>query len=429
MIVACFESISITHAAITDQAGLSHINTESFKQEEVQNQLNPIITNDFNQAQAHKELNAQVTITTEFSKEAPKAVAEFADKQAFKLIQNLNELNDKNIDITSDEYQNTIKEIDKWSEGGIYRVALHTAVAALATGTVEGAASAGGTAYAIPKIDEYLKEQGFDETARHSALLALSAGIGATVGGDTASTVNNVGQVEWNYLSHQENERVRELRKEKSRLSNAYGNCVSQRCAEITREIQELENLSKQRDKAFDAAYANCLAGKDCHRFYYLHVTQRNEWNKEGVDLFKRDLLDGNVGGDWIPQDHSKNMFHNFSQDGKRILTNPDGTYRNTKYVHKNGQFEVIVDENGRIVTNPNSYRTYNYYPADYNFGILHKDYDVDPWADFGNGNGDNTTYETRRQDMISKIFGEFKFWDNRENAIKNFNEVDKKKK
>ena len=66
-------------------------------------------------------------ITTEFSKEAPKAVAKFADKQAFKLIQNLDELNNKNIDITSDEYQNTIKEIDKWSEGGIYRVALHTA--------------------------------------------------------------------------------------------------------------------------------------------------------------------------------------------------------------------------------------------------------------------------------------------------------------
>lgn len=32
----------------------------------------------------------------------------------------------------------------------------------------------------------------------------LSAGIGATVGGDTASTANNVGQVERNYLSHRE---------------------------------------------------------------------------------------------------------------------------------------------------------------------------------------------------------------------------------
>ena len=89
---------STTHTAITDQAGLSHINTKNFKQEEVQNQLNPIITNDFNKEQALKELNAQVVITTEFGKEAPKAVAEFADKQAFKLIQNLDELNDKNID-------------------------------------------------------------------------------------------------------------------------------------------------------------------------------------------------------------------------------------------------------------------------------------------------------------------------------------------
>jgi len=193
---------STTHTAITDQAGLSHINTKNFKQKEVQNQLNPIITNGFNQAQALKELNAQVVITTEFSKEAPKAVAKFADKQAFKLIQNLDELNNKNIDITSDEYQNTIKEIDKWSEGGVYRTALHTAMGLLATGTMEGGLSAGTTAYTIPKIDEYLKEQGFDKEVRDTALLALSAGIGATVGGDTASTVNNVGQVEWNYLSH-----------------------------------------------------------------------------------------------------------------------------------------------------------------------------------------------------------------------------------
>ena len=91
--------------------------------------------------------------------------------------------------------QNTIKEIDKWSEGGVYRTALHTAMGLLAMGTVEGGLSAGTTAYTIPKIDEYLKEQGFDKEVRDTALLALSAGIGATVGGDTASTANNVGQV------------------------------------------------------------------------------------------------------------------------------------------------------------------------------------------------------------------------------------------
>ena len=36
----CFESISITHTAITDQAGLSHINTGNFKQEEVTSAVN-----------------------------------------------------------------------------------------------------------------------------------------------------------------------------------------------------------------------------------------------------------------------------------------------------------------------------------------------------------------------------------------------------
>lgn len=195
---------STTHSAITDQAGLSHINTGNFKQEEVQNQLNEIIINDFNKERVLTELGAQVVITAESGREAPKAVAKFADRQAFKLIQNLDELNNKNIDITSDEYQNTIKEIDKWSEGGIYRVALHTAVAALATGTAQGGLSAGITAYTIPKIDEYLKEQGFDKEIRDITLFALSAGIGATVGSDTASTVNNVGQVQWNYLTHRQ---------------------------------------------------------------------------------------------------------------------------------------------------------------------------------------------------------------------------------
>ncbi|WP_327037484.1 hemagglutinin repeat-containing protein [Moraxella canis] len=71
---------STTHSAITDQAGLSHINTENFKQKEVQNQLNEIITNDFNQAQAHKELNAQVTITQAFDTERRAIRSEFAQK-------------------------------------------------------------------------------------------------------------------------------------------------------------------------------------------------------------------------------------------------------------------------------------------------------------------------------------------------------------
>ncbi|QQC29918.1 two-partner secretion domain-containing protein [Moraxella nonliquefaciens] len=210
---------STTRTAITDQAGLSHINTGSFKQKEVQNQLNPIITNDFNKEQALKELNAQVVITTEFGKEAPKAVADFADKQAFKLIQNLDELNNKNIDTTSDEYQNTIKEIDKWSEGGIYRVALHTAVAALATGTIEGAATTGAVAGVAPRLNEIqdkltekLIEQGLDkntaESMSNSVLSLAIAGVGAGTGLDTSSIAYAVNADAFNRQLHANKGRI-----------------------------------------------------------------------------------------------------------------------------------------------------------------------------------------------------------------------------
>jgi hypothetical protein len=150
---------------------------------------------------------------------------------------------------------------------------------------------------------------------------------------------------------------LRELRKEKSRPSNAYGNCVSQRCAQITREIQELKNLSKQRDKVFDTAYENCRAGLSCDNFYYLHVTQRNEWNKEGVELFKKQFnpklsheqQSEDFKKTWGKYEEYKNAFHNFSIDGKTILKNPDGTYPYAKYVHREGgQFEVIVDKKNR---------------------------------------------------------------------------------
>ena len=152
-------------------------------------------------------------ITTEFGKEAPKAVAEFADKQAFKLIQNLDELNNKNIDITSDEYQNTIKEIDKWSEGGVYRVALHALTAVLATGTAQGAVTTGGVAAAAPTIQEVSKtitqnliDQGVSQDkAEATANLITSLAI-ATVtqsaGVDTASTTMAVNADVFNRQLH-----------------------------------------------------------------------------------------------------------------------------------------------------------------------------------------------------------------------------------
>ena len=113
-------------------------------------------------------------------------------------------------------------------------------------------------------------------------------------------------------------------------------------------------------------------------------------------------------------------------------MKNADGSFANTKYVHKNGQYEVIVDRNNNIVTLPSSTGTFNYYPATER--ILHMDYDVDPWMDFGSGNGDNTTYDSRKNNSyyyflnIGSAFGEFIFSPNQD-AIDKFNLIDYKKR
>ena len=91
--------------------------------------------------------------------------------------------------------------------------------------------------------------------------------------------------------------------------------------------------------------------------------------------------------------------------------------------MHKGGQFEVIVDKKtGDIITIPSNAGTFNYY-KDY---IGHIDYDVDPWADFGSGNRDNTSYDLRHSGS-GIIFGEFKPWNDKESDIKKFQEIDRK--
>ncbi|SPX86664.1 Uncharacterised protein [Moraxella ovis] len=173
---------STTHSAITDQAGLSHINTENFNQPEVQNQLNQIITNEFNKEQALKELGAQTVITTEFGREAPKQIGDYAQDKELKLLA-----------------QGNTQEAKKWAEGGVYRVALHTAAGLLAIGTIEGTLSTGAVAGIAPKLNdiqdkltEKLTEQGFEketaESISNSALTLLIMGAGTSTGLDTSST-------------------------------------------------------------------------------------------------------------------------------------------------------------------------------------------------------------------------------------------------
>ena len=117
-----------------------------------------ILENSFDAGRVNEELGAQTQITQEFGKEAPKAVGDFANNRIKAIIADTTLSNaEKNAAIA------------KWDEGGIYRVAAHTALGALGTGSVEGALTTGAAAAPTlnnlqDKIAESLITSGMSES-------------------------------------------------------------------------------------------------------------------------------------------------------------------------------------------------------------------------------------------------------------------------
>ena len=380
---------STTRAGITGIAGNSGITTDN------QAEYAGALVNAFDATRVNEELGAQTIITKEFGKEAPKAVGDVSSYMQFEMINNGN-----------------VDAADKWAEGGAYRVALHTLVGAIATGSVDGALASGTTAVSIPAVGRYLDEQGVDETTKAALLLGLSAGIGAVVGGDIASTASSVNQTQNNYLNHIENAKLNELLAKKERMTGKAGSirsCLrSTECkaelASLNQQIKTYEDLSDKRDEDFNIAYDNCRRGKGCKTFYGLHVTQRQEWNASAEKSFKENR------NEWNLLDDEQNIFHNFDKNGEPTKL-ANGKYRYKKFVHSNGQLEIIIDtkdgslssdDYNRIVTDPTNAGSYNYYsPTD--AGWNHLVYDVDPYIDFGSGKNDRTDLGDRRSVPVSK--------------------------
>ena len=174
---------SVTRAGITGIAGSQDITTDN------RAEYAGILENSFDAGQVNEELGAQTQITQEFGKEAPKAVAEFAQHR-------INAIK-ANPDLSIDE---KLTAIAKWDEGGIYRVAAHTALGALGTGSVEGALTTGGVATAAPtlndvqaKLAKALTDKGMNADIANgtaSGVISLTLlGTGAAAGLDTSSTV------------------------------------------------------------------------------------------------------------------------------------------------------------------------------------------------------------------------------------------------
>ncbi|MES2047884.1 MAG: cysteine peptidase family C39 domain-containing protein, partial [Pseudomonadota bacterium] len=145
------------------------------------------LTKGWDAQQLQKDVDAQIAITQEFSKQAPRAIAQFADDKVKAL--------NKQAALTQDETtrKEILAEAKKWGEEGMYRVALHTVSGGL-TGGLGGALGAGAVADNAKLLDDMqdklafaLQEKGLSpETAKMFAqgvAEATSLGIGAAAGG------------------------------------------------------------------------------------------------------------------------------------------------------------------------------------------------------------------------------------------------------
>lgn len=240
---------SITRAGITGIAGNSAITTDN--RADYAGALESV----FDETRVDEELGAQTQITQEFGKEAPKAVGDFASNRQIDLLN-----------------QGKVEEADKWAEGGAYRVALHTLIGAIATGSVDGALASGTTAVSIPAVSNYLDKQGVDETTKSALLLGLSAGVGAVVGGDTASTATSFSQTQNNHLSHKQ---IAEWGKELE-------SCVKNKGSQYTIAAKEAINdkyirKSEQQQQELRSACGSNGSAQQCN------VLRNNYYNVEGI--------------------------------------------------------------------------------------------------------------------------------------------------
>jgi filamentous hemagglutinin len=182
----------------------------------------------FDADKVQREINAQMHITQAFTKEAPKAVASFADSQAKEL------RNQKNED-----------EAKKWDEGGVYRIALHTVVGALGGGFdgAVGAAASASSANLMNAFQDGIQQGLVDAGLSDGAAKVLAqtvatltaAGVGAALGGvqgaATAATVDaNNRQLHYTETQKLAAAKAGKTTEEKRRLDAAA--CALIRCAD-----------------------------------------------------------------------------------------------------------------------------------------------------------------------------------------------------
>ncbi|GEM_PF-991257 len=281
-------------------------NTSAMAVDSQGNNLAGTLTQIFDKEQVQRELNAQIQITQAFSQVAPKAVGDFAGNKVKELTA-----------------QGNKEEAKKWDEGGIYRIALHTALGGLLTGDLSGAAGAGVVASAAPllndlqsKVTEALQNAGLGEQGANTISQALaeltSLGIGSAIGGTVGATTALVVDTNNRQLHVREIDLAKKYAKALKDAAAKNGEIITEEEA-IARIERQLLRWVNAATNTYDEGKQDQLvtsiigmSGKDTttgftwdYRNYSTqHAAEYNDSsiNSQNISLYSNKLLDTNYG-------------------------------------------------------------------------------------------------------------------------------------
>ncbi|WP_419785535.1 VENN motif pre-toxin domain-containing protein [Pseudodesulfovibrio sp.] len=280
-----------------------------------------------------------------------------------------------------------------------------------------GAALVGGDPYAgamgaivaelaAPAIDNLLFDgagvDGGTGTVAGKTILAgsqIASVLGSALAGLDSGDAANAGRnaIMNNYLMPQE-------KKELVDKLEACGTDTS-----CKREVMvPYEEISEQRDNEFQLAYVVCKDSGNCDSFLDLHYKLRLELTKEGNAYYS------SHHEEFVKLSASQSIWHTIqineeTGEPQYIIWGSNG---NTKFVHPIYGYEVVINKHGDIVTNALNVGTYNFYNPDAALGISllggffsHKEFDVNPYFDFGNSYDDPSSKAERYLRVLNLLF------------------------
>lgn len=236
-------------ASSTSSSGISGIaGNTAVRSTDAETGITPI----FDVGRVQNEINAQVAITQAFSREAPKAVADFAAMQGKDLKEQAKAEQD------AGKKAALLAEASKWEEGGIYRIALHTAAGAL-SGGIGGAAGAAASASAANLMNDFqdgvqqsLQNAGLSEGAAKTIAQGVAsltiAGVGAAVGGAQGAATAFTVDANNRQLHPNERSLIEKLAKDKAKQE-----CRGNSACEISSAVKWTDLMERAAESQTDS--------------------------------------------------------------------------------------------------------------------------------------------------------------------------------